>query len=72
MPKFFLGTGASHGLSRLLTLERVKKSGLARSSVKVSPDPDLEAFRGVVRSSKDRAKKIAGVSRQVVKKLAGV
>jgi hypothetical protein len=69
--KTFLKNDASDGLSRALTLERLKKSGVATTSDSVSGDPDLEALRRVVRSSKSRAKQI-GVSHHVLKKLAGV
>jgi hypothetical protein len=69
--KTFLQNGASNGLSNALTLERLKKSGVAATSASVSGDPDLEALRRVVRSSKSRAKQI-GVSHHILKKLAGV
>jgi hypothetical protein len=69
--KTFLKIDADDGLSRALTLERLKKSGVATSADSVSADPDLEAFRRVVRSSKNRAKNV-GVSPQILRKLAGV
>ena len=67
----FLKNDGADDLSRALTLERLKKSGVASSADLVSGDPDLEALRSVVRSSKGRAKNV-GVSHQTLKKLAGV
>jgi hypothetical protein len=69
--KTFLKNDAADDLARALTLERLKKSGVASSADSISTDPDLEALRRVVRSSKNRAKNV-GVSLHTLKKLAGV
>jgi hypothetical protein len=66
----FLDTERANELSRLLTSERLKKTGLANLSEAASHDPDVEALRRVVRSSKDRtAGKRLDVSREILKKL---
>jgi hypothetical protein len=66
----FLDSDRANELSRLLTSERLKKTGLASRSKSASRDPDVEALRRVVRSSKGRTTgNPLGVSRQVLKKL---
>lgn len=58
-------------LSRLLTKEHLKQSGLA-SAQQVSSGPVTEQVRAVIRSSTHtRSAKGAGLSQKAVKKLAG-
>jgi hypothetical protein len=66
----FLNNKRANELSRLLTSERLENTGLASRSKAASPDPDVEALRRVVRSSKGRVTSNGpGVSRQILKKL---
>jgi hypothetical protein len=69
--KVFMNNASSSDLSRRLTVERIKKSGLGANAGAVSKDPDVEAFRKAVRSSQNRDKKV-GVSAKTLKRLAGI
>jgi hypothetical protein len=71
--KRLFGTSDPNELSRLLTRERLKKTGVAGAASSVSDDPDLEALRKAVRSSMagPSAARV-GVSGRILRKLAGV
>ena len=67
----FLDNEGANELSRLLTSERLKRAGLSTLSESRSADPDVEAMRRVVRSSKVRnsGKRLPVTSGQILKKL---
>ncbi len=71
--KSFFNVDAANNLSTLLTVERLKKSGLAQSAEASSSDPDLEALRAVVRSAKGSSRASRSpLKAGTLKKLAGV
>jgi hypothetical protein len=71
--KSFFNVDSANNLSTLLTVERLKKSGLAQSAETTSSDPDLEALREVVRSANGRSRNFrTRLASGTLKKLAGV